>query len=218
MPTPTVKKADKPHRVAIIGGGPAGITAGFVLAKAGHAATIFEGEKELGGVLRTGIPVYRLDRKVLDREIKAVLDLGVEARCGEFLDQDRFAALEDEYDAVVLSMGLQWLRGLKVPGAELDGIEQGIQFLHRVNLEGEQKLSGHVVVLGGGNTAMDCARSALRAGAERVTVAYRRTLLEMPAIREEIEEAEAEGIELLMQRQPIAFRGNGKVGEIELAE
>ena len=209
---------EDPRRIAIVGSGPAGLSAAFVLARAGHRPTIFEGEAELGGVLRTGIPETRLPREVLDREIASILSLGVEARCGEFLGPDRLAELEAEYDAVILATGLQWLRGLKVEGAELEGVEQGIQFLHRANLEGGVKLSGHAVVLGGGNTAMDCARVALRAGAERVTVAYRRTRLEMPAIREEIDEAEAEGVQLLIQRQPVGFRGQGKVEAIPLAE
>jgi len=213
-----VKPAANPFRVAIIGGGPAGLSAAYELAKAGHRATIFEGEEQLGGVLRTGIPTYRLPREVLDREIDGILALGVEARCGTFLDAEGLAALESEYDAMIFATGLQWLRGLKAPGADLENIEQGIAFLHRMNLEGGGKLSGHVVVLGGGNTAMDCARSALRAGAKKVTVAYRRTHKEMPAIREEIEEAEHEGIVFLMQRQPVAFFGRGKVQGIELAE
>jgi len=213
-----VQAAEDPRRIAIVGGGPAGLAAAYELAKAGHKATIFEGEQELGGVLRTGIPIYRLPREVLDREVQGILDLGVEARCGEFLDGEAMQRLHQEFDAVILSTGLQRLRDLKADGAELANIEQGIRFLHRVNLEGGVKLSGHVVVLGGGNTAMDCARSALRAGAERVTVAYRRTHEEMPAIDEEIEEAGHEGIIFAMQRQPIAFHGKGTVTAVELAE
>ncbi|MCB9915545.1 MAG: 2-oxoacid:acceptor oxidoreductase family protein [Planctomycetes bacterium] len=211
------RRADA-KRVAVIGGGPAGLSAAYELAKLGHAVTLYEGERELGGVLRTGIPVYRLPREVVDREIGAILDLGVEARCGEFLDATRTAAIAREHDATILATGLQELRPLDAPGAELAGIEQGIRFLHRVNLEGGARLSGHVVVLGGGNTAMDCARSALRAGASKVTVAYRRGEAEMPAIREEIEEAKHEGIELLVLRQPVAFHGDGRVTGVELAE
>jgi 2-oxoacid:acceptor oxidoreductase gamma subunit (pyruvate/2-ketoisovalerate family)/2-oxoacid:acceptor oxidoreductase delta subunit (pyruvate/2-ketoisovalerate family) len=214
-----------PRRVAIVGGGPAGLSAAYTLARAGHAATILEGEAELGGVLRTGIPSYRLPRAVLDREVDDVLALGVDARCGEFLNREKVAALEAEFDALILATGLQRLRGLDVPGAELAGVEQGLRFLHRVNLVGDDEplgVPGHVVVLGGGNTAMDCARSALRSGAERVTVAYRRTHQEMPAIREEIEEAEHEGVRFLMQRQPVAFvaDGNGaaRVQGVELAD
>jgi len=213
-----VATAKNPRRVAIVGGGPAGLSAAYELARAGHSARIFEGENALGGVLRTGIPVYRLPREVVDQEIDGILALGVKASCGEFVDAARIAEMEQQHDAVILATGLQKLRGLDVAGTDLAGIEQGIHFLHRMNMKGVGKLSGHVVVLGGGNTAMDCARSALRAGAERVTVAYRRTHVEMPAIKEEIEEAKQEGVEFLFQRQPIGFAGNGNVATIELAD
>lgn len=212
------ENCENPRRIAVLGGGPAGLSAAYTAACAGHAVTLFEGEEELGGVLRTGIPAYRLPREVLDREIDDVLALGVETRCGEFLDREQLAALPQDFDAVVIATGLQKLRALDAPGAELDGIEQGIHFLHHANIAGDAELSGHVVVLGGGNTAMDCARSALRAGADRVSVAYRRTQKEMPAIREEVEEGEHEGVILLMQRQPVAFHGNGRVQAVELAE
>ena len=216
-PEDVVVKPDA-KRFAIVGGGPAGVSAAYSLAKSGHKAVIFEGEEKLGGVLFTGIPEYRLPRAELDREIDAVLALGVEAKYGEWMDSSRLKELAGDYDALILATGLQKLRPLDVPGAELKGLEQGIRFLHRANIEGNVKLSGHVVVLGGGNTAMDCARSALRLGAESVTVAYRRSHQEMPAIREEIEEAQHEGITMLMQRQPIAFHGTGgKVGAVELA-
>ncbi|MGE5176516.1 MAG: 2-oxoacid:acceptor oxidoreductase family protein [Hyphomicrobiales bacterium] len=206
------------HRIAIVGSGPAGLAAAHEIARAGHEATFYEGERELGGVLRTGIPGYRLPRHVLDREIDAILDLGVEARCGQFLDRARIEELTRKYDAVILAAGFGRTLPLRASGADLPGVEQGTGYLHRVNLDGGAPLSGHVVVLGGGNTAMDCARSALRSGAQRVTVAYRRTRDAMPAIREEIEEAEREGIEFLFQRQPVAFHGNGRVREAELAE
>jgi len=205
------------RRVAIVGGGPAGLAAAHTLALAGHEATIFEGEETLGGVLRTGIPSYRLPREVLDREVERVLALGVKARCGERLSAETLCTLSHDFDALILATGLARLRALDVPGASLDGVEQGIRYLHRVNLEGGGKLKGHVVVLGGGNTAMDCARSALRSGASKVTVVYRRTRLEMPAIAEEIGEAEDEGVELLFLRQPVAFHGTDHVIEVELA-
>lgn len=207
------------RRFAILGGGPAGLSAAHTLAHAGHDVTIFDGEQHLGGVLRTGIPTYRLPRDVLDREVGAVLALGVRPRLGVFLDRARVGALADEFDAVILATGLQRLRGLDGPGAELAGVEQGIRFLHRVNLEGGASASGHVVVLGGGNTAMDCARSALRAGASAVTVAYRRSRTEMPAIAEEVEEAEHEGVKFLFLRAPVGFVGDGdRVRGVELAE
>jgi 2-oxoacid:acceptor oxidoreductase gamma subunit (pyruvate/2-ketoisovalerate family)/2-oxoacid:acceptor oxidoreductase delta subunit (pyruvate/2-ketoisovalerate family) len=213
-----VEKRPDARRFAIVGGGPAGLGAAYELAQRGQEVTIFEGEAQLGGVLRTGIPTYRLPREALDPEIEGILSLGVQARCGEFLDGPRLTTLSEEYDATIVATGLQWLRPLDVPGCELEGIEQGIDFLHRTNLGGGAGLHGHVVVLGGGNTAMDCARSALRAGASRVTVAYRRTREDMPAIREEIDEAEHEGIVFLMQRQPMAFVGEGCLAGVELAE
>lgn len=207
-----------PRRVAIVGGGPAGIAAAFELAKRGHRASIFEGERELGGVLRTGIPAYRLPRDVLDREIANVLRLGVEARCGEFLHAARIEALAREFDAVVLATGLQRLRGVDGPGAAPAGVEQGIRFLRRVNGGAAPRITGHVVVLGGGNTALDCARSALRCGAGRVTVAYRRTRAEMPALADEIREAEEEGVVFRCLSQPAGFDGAERVTAVRLAE
>ncbi|MHB8876283.1 MAG: FAD-dependent oxidoreductase [Myxococcaceae bacterium] len=210
--------AKSPRRLAVVGGGPAGLSAAYAAAKLGHKVTLFEGEKALGGVLRTGIPTYRLPRAALDQECDGVVRLGVEVKSGQFLDRSRIAALAREFDAVVLATGLQKLRGLDGPGKDLKGVEQGIHFLHRVNLQGNVKLSGHVVVLGGGNTAMDCARSALRAGASKVTVAYRRSRTEMPAIAEEVVQAEEEGVELQFLVAPLGFAGNGKVEAVELAE
>jgi 2-oxoacid:acceptor oxidoreductase delta subunit (pyruvate/2-ketoisovalerate family) len=202
----------------VVGSGPAGLTAACELARAGHVVRVYEGEAELGGVLRTGIPAYRLAREALDREIDAILALGIETRCGEFLDARGIAQLRTRHDAVILAAGLARPAELDVPGATLAGVEQGTKFLHRVNLEGGAALHGHVMVLGGGNTAMDCARSALRSGASMVTVAYRRTRTEMPAIPEEILEAEHEGISFLYQRQPVAFHGRRRLSQVELAE
>jgi len=210
--------AADPRRFAVVGGGPAGLAAAYELASAGHRAVIFDGEAGLGGVLRTGIPTYRLPRDVLDVEIEGVLRLGVEARLGAFLDPPAIAALAEEFDAVILATGLQKLRGLDGPGERLAGVEQGIHFLHRVNVEGGAALFGHVVVLGGGNTAMDCARGALRAGASKVTVTYRRSRGEMPAIAEEVEHAEHEGVEMLFLRAPLGFEGDGRVRGVALAE
>jgi len=220
VPPPAAEpvKSGKPARIAIVGGGPAGLSAAYTLALLGHQVVIHERERELGGLLHTGIPSYRLPRDVLRREIEAILALGVEARLGAMLEPDDLRRLARESDALILAVGLQRVQGLRVPGHDLDGVEDGLAFLRRVNLEGPRTLGGHVVVLGGGNTAMDCARSALRCGAERVTVAYRRARAEMPAIREEIEQARQEGVELLLQRQPVAFRGIDRVGSVVLAE
>jgi 2-oxoacid:acceptor oxidoreductase gamma subunit (pyruvate/2-ketoisovalerate family) len=210
-----VERLKDARRFAIVGGGPAGISAAYELARAGHDVTIFDGERALGGVLRTGIPTYRLPRDVLDREVSAVLSLGVEAKLGEFLDANRIASLAREFDSMIVATGLQRLRGLDGAERDIAGVEQGIHFLHRINLESGTKVSGHVVVLGGGNTAMDCARSALRAGAARVTVAYRRSRAEMPAIAEEIDEAEHEGIAMLYLRAPLGFEREGAKGPVK---
>ncbi|HYJ33722.1 MAG TPA: 2-oxoacid:acceptor oxidoreductase family protein [Candidatus Binatia bacterium] len=204
--------------VAVVGSGPAGMTAACELARAGHVVRIYEGEAELGGVLRTGIPAYRLPREALDREIESILGLGIETRCGEFLDARAITRLRRQHDAVILAAGLGRPTELDVLGHDLPGVEQGTKFLHRVNLEGGASLHGHVMVLGGGNTAIDCARSAIRSGASMVTVAYRRTRTEMPAIKEDIVDAEREGISFLYQRQPVAFHGRRRLTQVELAE
>ncbi|HEU4928821.1 MAG TPA: FAD-dependent oxidoreductase, partial [Candidatus Krumholzibacteria bacterium] len=206
------------RRIAVVGSGPAGLSAAYDLARKGHRVTIFEGENKLGGVLRTGIPTYRLPRDVLDREIHTIMTLGVEARTGVFLDRDQISDLANVYDAVILAAGFGLPARLDVPGASLKGVEDGTRFLRRVNLEGGAAVSGHVVVLGGGNTAMDCARSALRSGASRVSVAYRRTRSEMPAIIEEIDESEREGVVFAFQRAPVSVQGNGRVAALMLAE
>ncbi len=210
--------SESARRIAIVGGGPAGLSAAYTTVRAGHRVTILDGEKSLGGLLRTGIPEFRLPRAVVDREVRAIVDLGVETRLGQSVDWSRVVALAREFDAVILATGLAKPRRLDVPGGRLVGIEQGLDFLRRVNLAGGDRCFGHVVVLGGGNTAIDCARSALRSGARQVTVVYRRTAEEMPAIREEVEEARAEGIDFLLQRQPVGFLGEGCVSAVELAE
>lgn len=213
VPTPSRRL-----HVAIVGGGPAGLAAAWTLARAGHRATIHERERKLGGLLATGIPSYRLPRTVLERELGFLADLGIETRYGRSIAGEELRRLARDHDAVVIATGLQHVRGLDVAGSKLAGVEDGLAFLRRVNLVGDARLSGHVVVLGGGNSAMDCARAALRVGAERVTVAYRRTRGEMPAIREEIDEAEREGVVLRELVAPAAFLGSTRVEAIELAE
>ncbi len=216
---PSSAKPARRRRVAIVGGGPAGLSAAYTLAQLGHEAIVYEGERKLGGVLHTGIPTYRLPRDVLEREVAGVVGLGVTVRTGERLGPERLAQLPAEYDAVILALGLQKLTRLDLPGRQLVGVEQGVRFLHRVNVAGDAHVTGHVVVLGGGNTAMDCARSALRLGADRVTVAYRRTEAEMPAIPDEVEEAREEGVIFEFQCAPVGFEGDGqRVRGIVLAE
>ncbi len=216
----TIARADQPQtgrRAAVIGAGPAGISAAYQLARAGWRVDLLDAADRPGGLLRSGIPPWRLPREVLDREVDAVLAMGVHWQGGRRVGPAELPALAGEYDAVILATGQSKVMDLDVPGRELNGIEQGLEFLHDANLGLATQISGHVVVIGGGNTAMDCARSALRRGAAQVTVVYRRTRAEMPAIPEEVEEAEEEGVQFRFLRAPLGVYGSDLVGGVELA-
>jgi len=206
----------KRERVAIVGSGPSGLSCAYQLARRGYNVTIYEAEAKPGGMLRYGIPRYRLPRRVLDKEIGDILRLGVElrlnARVGENISWSELKA----YDAIYLAVGAQRSRRLGVEGEELDGIRTGVDFLREINSGAKPTMSSKVVVIGGGNTAIDAARSSRRLGAE-VTIVYRRTRAEMPAVPEEIEEAEKEGVEFLFLAAPVRFHGeNGRVKKIEV--
>jgi 2-oxoacid:acceptor oxidoreductase gamma subunit (pyruvate/2-ketoisovalerate family) len=206
-PEPT--KPWRAEQIAIVGSGPAGLSAAHHLARLGFPVTIYDAEAELGGVMRTGIPSYRLPREVLDEEIGYILDHGVTAKTGQRIDRPALLELTRQYAAVFIATGLQELRALKLGPEEEKFAIQGIDFLDRVR-GGEESLEGlHVVVVGGGNTAMDAARSAKRIGAKTVRVIYRRTRGEMPAIKEEIEEALEEGIVLSELVAPVHLRNDG---------
>jgi len=209
--------AAKPLSVAVIGGGPAGLSAAYQLAMRGHAVTIYEAGPALGGVLRNGIPAFRLPHEALKRDVDRILKLGVEAHCDSRLGKDDVRRLWQDFDAVIVCTGLGSAFDLAVTGETLDGVEQGLDFLDRVKRE-RVALHGNVVVVGGGNTAIDCARSALRCGAASVKIVYRRSRQDMPAIVEEIEDAEHEGVQLLPYRQPVEFTGNGAVSGVVIAE
>lgn len=204
--------SERPERVAVVGSGPAGLSAAYHLARFGYRVTVYEGGASLGGLLRTGIPRFRLPEEVLEREIDRVLSLGVEARTGRMVDRRRLLELARDHDAVLVATGLQELRELRLGVGDVEGVEQGIEFLDRTR-QGRVRVDGEdVVVVGGGNTAMDAARSALRLGAETSRVVYRRTRDEMPAIAEEIEEALEEGVVLDYLTQPTRLdlaEGNG---------
>ncbi|MBR3327437.1 MAG: FAD-dependent oxidoreductase [Atopobiaceae bacterium] len=194
--------------VAIIGGGPAGLTAAYFLRRYGHDVTIYDKRPKMGGMLRYGIPEYRLPKAVLDREIAIIEDAGAKmvngVRLGAELDFDELRASND---AVLLAMGAWKSYNMRVPGEDLEGVVGGIEFLERLGL-GERPLLGkRVAVCGGGNTAMDCCRTAVRLGAEEVYVVYRRTRAEMPAADVEIEEAIEEGVTFKFLTNPIEFYG-----------
>jgi 2-oxoacid:acceptor oxidoreductase gamma subunit (pyruvate/2-ketoisovalerate family) len=213
---PVPQTAIPRRRVAVVGGGPAGLAAAWQLALSGHAVTIHEAGPALGGVLRNGIPAYRLPDEVLQRDLARIMKLGVEAKCNSRLDKDALAKLQQEFDAVIVCTGLGAALRLGVEGEDLSGVEQGLDFLDRVK-RGPVALQGQVMVVGAGNTAMDCARSALRCGAVGVKIVCREGE-EMPAIAEEIEGAEQEGVRFVLRRQPIAFSGNGMVTAATVAE
>ena len=200
-------------RVAVIGSGPAGLTAAYYLAKAGHSVTVFDALPEAGGMLRVGIPEYRLPREVLLSEIEEIKNVGVELRLNSKVDSIE-SLFSDGYDAVFVAVGAH--RGIKmgVEGEDSPGVMDGIQILREVNLGGKVELGNRVAVIGGGNVAVDVARTALRLGPKEVTIVYRRTRAEMPASEEEIIEALHEGIkvEFLTMPSKIAKRD----GHLEL--
>ena len=199
--------AERGEQVAVVGSGPAGLTAAYHLARFGYQVTVFEAGQEVGGLLRVGIPGYRLPDEVADREIDRIRDLGVTIRTEEAIDRQGLLELARSHDAILVATGLQELRSLALGmGGQDGGVIQGLDFLERVHRE-EIRVDGEcVVVVGGGNTAIDSARSALRLGAERVVIVYRRGPDEMPAIREEIDQAIEEGIELETLTLPVAIR------------
>ncbi|HYM82769.1 MAG TPA: FAD-dependent oxidoreductase [Candidatus Dormibacteraeota bacterium] len=183
-------------KVAIVGGGPAGMSAAYYLVRLGYSVTVFEAMPVPGGMMAIGIPSYRLPRETLQAEIQRILDLGVELRLDTAMGRDfSLSDLEREgFEAIFLSTGAPKSRRLGVEGDQLRGVVPATVFLKQVNLGTPPRYGGPVVVVGGGSTAMDAARSALRCGAPSVTVLYRRGRTEMPAQHEEVEEAEREGI------------------------
>jgi NADH-quinone oxidoreductase subunit F len=189
--------ARRPERIAIVGGGPAGMSAAYYLVRLGYGVTVFEAMPIPGGMMAIGIPEYRLPREVLRAEIDRIVGLGVELRLDAVMGRDySLNDLETQgFKAVFLATGAPKSRRLGVPGDALVGVIPATVFLKQVNLGEEPRLAGRIVVVGGGSTAMDAARSALRSGAETVTVLYRRGFKEMPAQREEVEAARREGVQ-----------------------
>lgn len=206
-------------KVAVVGGGPAGLSCAYFLRRLGHQVTIFEAMPELGGITRYGIPEYRLPAKVLDWEIQGILNLGIEARCNQKLGRDfTIASLRQEgFDAIFLGIGAWSDYQLRVEGENLDGCWQGIKFLSKVAAGEKVNVGPRAAVIGGGNSAIDCVRTLVRLGVKEVYLVYRRTRKEMPANEVEIEAAEHEGIKFIFLAAPVRVIGdkNGRVTHLE---
>ena len=202
--TPEPKPATG-HKVAVIGGGPAGLSAAYYLALEGHEVTIFEANPKLGGMLRYGIPEYRLPTEILDKEIASITKLCHEVHCEASLGKDfTIESLKAQgYEAVFVGLGAQANQKMRIEGEDSPGVLSGIGFLKDTALGKKVALGDKVVVIGGGNTAVDVARTALRLGVKEVTIAYRRSRDEMPANKEEVEQAEEEGVRIQILTAPV---------------
>lgn len=206
-------------KVAVVGGGASGLAAARELALLGHAVTVFEKHRRAGGLMILGIPHFRLPRAMVEREVEQVRLCGVEIRCGEAVDTAKLLELAVEFDAVIVAAGTAKPTVPNVPGTNLDGVRHGLQFLFEAN-EGETpKVGKNVVVIGGGFTAVDCARTARRLGAESVRMVYRRSKEEMYITPGEVEEMLEEKIGFDTLKSPVEFVGaNGKLSGVKFVK
>ncbi|SPF44242.1 heterodisulfide reductase, subunit L [Candidatus Sulfopaludibacter sp. SbA4] len=205
FPKPSVP--ERPEKIAIVGSGPAGLVCAYHLRQKGYQPVVFEALPVAGGMLAVGIPSFRLPRPVLHAELERLSALGIQIRVDTPVGRAiRFDELRRQYAAVFVAIGAHLERRLSVPGDDLPGVIGGLEFLRRVNLEGPQEVGRRVLVIGGGNSALDAARTALRCGAAQVTLVYRRTRAEMPANAREIEDAEHEGVKLVVLAAPSLFQ------------
>jgi 2-oxoacid:acceptor oxidoreductase gamma subunit (pyruvate/2-ketoisovalerate family) len=208
------KAEPRSERIAVVGAGPAGLSGAYQLARLGYRVTLIDAGSELGGLMRTGIPVYRLPRQALDRDIQRILGLGIETWLGRHVD---FAGLQDltrDFDAVLAATGQQRLTSLDLGPDQVwgqDRVMQGIEFLDKSRRNAVQVRGEDVIVVGGGNTAIDAARSAHRLGAASVRIVYRRTRQEMPAIPEEVDDAIDEGIHIDFLCSPVRISHAGEM-------
>ncbi|NLN61036.1 MAG: FAD-dependent oxidoreductase [Deltaproteobacteria bacterium] len=209
----------KPQRVAVAGAGPAGLSAAFYLSRLGYGVTVFEAGEVPGGMLAWGIPAYRLPREILRREIAYLQHYGFEIKLNQPIGGAGLSIndlFNQGYNAVFLAMGAQESIPLEIEGADMAGIVDGLSWLKDINLGKSALVEDPIAVIGGGNTAIDAARSALRLGVKSVTVLYRRSREDMPAIAEEVAEAEREGVKFICRAIPKRFISkNGKIMGIE---
>ncbi len=198
-----------PEKVAVIGAGPSGLSCAYQLARKGYGVTVFEGFEKPGGMLRYGIPTYRLPEDILDAEINAILNLGIELKCNTKIGKDiSYDQIQKEYKAVYVAIGAHKGLALGVPGEDAENVLTGAEYLNKINSGQQVDLGNKVIVIGGGNSAVDAARVARRSGAE-VTILYRRTRVEMPAIEHEINQAEEEGIQIELLAAPVEVIKDG---------
>jgi formate dehydrogenase major subunit len=211
------KQPDKGKKVAIIGAGPSGLTCGYYLTNNGYEVDVFEASPEAGGWLRYGIPEYRLPKAILDKEIELMCTNGMKIHKNTVMGKDIYLdELSRKYDAVYVAIGAQKAVPMPVKGSELQGCYLGVDFLKAHALGNAPKLGKKVAIVGGGNTAIDCARTSVRLGAE-VSIIYRRTKEEMPADQFEIDAAEHEGVQFYMLSNPVEYMGeNGILKEIKI--
>ena len=199
-------------KVAVVGAGPSGLTAAYYLSLMGHEVTVYERRSQAGGMLRYGIPAYRLPRKILEDEINTILSTGAELKTGMSLGANlTFDELEAEYDSIYISIGAHGSKSLGAPGESFEGVFSAIELLGRIGDNHYPDIKGkEVVVIGGGNVAMDATRTAKRLGAATVTCVYRRRVGDMTAMQEEVKGAMAEGCEIIPMYAPIAIEGDKK--------
>jgi len=214
-PVPTVHT----ERIAVIGAGPAGLTAALEMKKRGYDVTVFEALPEAGGMLRWGIPAYRLPRDILDREIQEILDTGVVLKTGTKIGQDLlFADLESQFDAVYISTGAQKSMPLGLAGENAEGVMGAVEFLRAWNMGQPVTVGKRVAVIGGGNSAVDAARTAVRLGADTVSIIYRREQQDMPALEAEIRAAQEEGVTIECLAAPVEIiKENNRISALKLS-
>ncbi len=217
VPVPA-RLPDTGRKVAVIGGGPSGMTCAYFLALMGHSVTVFEMRKHLGGMMRYGIPAYRFPRERIEEDIRAILSVGnIEVKLEQNIRSEDMGRFMVEYDAIYVAIGAQGGKKLDLEGIDAEGVMSAVDLLEKIGDDEYPDFTGKkVVVIGGGNVAMDCARTSVRAGAEEVTVAYRRRIEDMTALPEEVEGAMAEGVEMMALQSPVRIEADadGKVAAL----